>query len=111
MSNAHTQENIERFLWWAHPRLEKMRSHPVWAPVFAHLCNALGMQSESVFPQIFAAAGAPPAAQARTERTAAGKGICGSTLELDFSQAGVVAPPDGLTGETPIASDFFQSPS
>lgn len=111
MTDLSRDENIERYLWWAHPRLEKMRSDPVWSPVFAHLCNALGVQSESVSPQVFVAAGAPPAAQARTERTAAAKGICGTTLELDFSQAGVVAPPDGLTGETSIASAFFQSPS
>lgn len=44
----------------------------------------------AVLNRIVAATGAPPAAQARTERT----------VGAAFCQAGVVAPPDSLTGET-----------
>lgn len=62
----------------------------------------------SVFARMAASEGVPPAAQARTERTAdAVKDIDGGAVPL-FRQAGVVAPPDSLTGETSTVPDFVE---
>jgi hypothetical protein len=54
-----------------------------------------------VMNRMVVAAGAPPAAQARTERTAGAA----------FCQAGVVAPPDSLTGETSTVSNSVEQAS
>ena len=59
-----------------------------------------------------AAAQIPPArSEARTAGICAVEGgFFASVVDVDFSQAGVVAPPDSLTGETLSISDFIELP-
>lgn len=52
-----------------------------------------------------AAAGVLARSEARTERTAVAGFFAGRGATV-FSQAGVVAPPDSLTGETSSVSNF-----
>jgi hypothetical protein len=55
-----------------------------------------------------APAAVPPAAQARTERTASASRDLVDMPGSIFCQAGVVAPPDSLTGETSTVSGVVE---
>lgn len=64
--------------------------------------------NDAVMARLDASADVPPEAQARTERTAdASKNLVNVPHSL-FRQAGVVAPPDGLTGETSTVREFVE---
>lgn len=58
----------------------------------------------SVLARMVTNAAVPPAAQARTERTALVAAVAVGVLPA-FRQAGVVAPPDSLTGEISVIKD------
>lgn len=62
----------------------------------------------AVSARLVAPADVPPAAQARTERTVGATSDFAGASPLAFRQAGVVAPPDSLTGETSTVSECVE---
>jgi hypothetical protein len=62
----------------------------------------------AVLARLDASAAVPPEAQARTERTASASRNLVDASQSIFCQAGVVAPPDGLTGETSTVHGFVE---
>ena len=92
-----------RLKWWLHPDRAAMRDEPTWNSVFFHVSNVVVPSvGETVALRCAVAVQITPArSEARTAVICAADGrVFAVAVGSDFCQAGVVAPPDSLTGET-----------
>ena len=88
-----------------YPNGQRVSKHDIRATLSALADQRI---SVAVSARLVASADVPPAAQARTERTAHATSNCDGAPQSVFCQAGVVAPPDSLTGETSTAINFIE---
>lgn len=93
--------SVSRLEWWLNSDRTTMREEATWNSVFFHISHGASVGEADARHCAAAVQITPARSEARTAVICAADGR-GFAVAFDcaFSQAGVVAPPDGLTGET-----------